>query len=98
MHFKRFLEINVKENNHFIVFKDNKIIYEPDLKTFLLESNYLDIDTKNALFIGIAESEKKIYGVDISGQDSDINIGYESLIELDVRPVSYTHLRAHETQ
>ena len=61
MHFKRFLEINVKENNHFIVFKDNKIIYEPDLKTFLLESNYLDIDTKNALFIGIAESEKKIY-------------------------------------
>ena len=85
MHFKRFLELNVKENNHFIVFKDNKIIYEPDLKTFLLESNYLDIDTKNALFIGIAESEKKIYGVDISGQDSDINIGYESLIELDVR-------------
>ena len=85
MHFKRFLEINGKENNHFIVFKDNKIIYEPNLKTFLLESSYLNINIENSLVVGVAEAEKKIYGVDISGYDNNINIGYESLIELDVR-------------
>ena len=44
MHFKRFLDINVKDSNQFIIFKNNKILYEPDLKTFLLESSYLDID------------------------------------------------------
>ena len=60
MDFKRFLDINGKENNQFIIFKNNKILYEPDLKTFLLESNYLDIDLETSLIIGIAESKNKI--------------------------------------
>ena len=66
MDFKRFLQINDKESNQFIIFKNNKILYEPDLKTFLLESKYLDIDVDNSLIIGIAESKNKIYAVDIS--------------------------------
>ena len=78
MDFKRFLQINVKESNQFIIFKNNKILYEPDLKTFLLESKYLDIDVDNSLIIGIAESKNKIYAVDISNCANDINIGYKS--------------------
>ena len=65
MDFKRFIQINDKESNQFIIFKNNKILYEPDLKTFLLESKYLDIDVDNSLIIGIAESKNKIYAVDI---------------------------------
>ena len=85
MHFKRFLDINVKERNHFIVFKNNKIMFEPDLKTFLLDSSYLNIDIKNSLVVGIAESENKVYAIDISNCENDINIGYKSLVEYDVR-------------
>ena len=85
MHFKRFLEINVEENNHFIVFRNNKIIYEPDLKTFLLDSRYLNIDIENSLVVGIAESENKVYAIDISNCENDINVGYKSLVEYDVR-------------
>ena len=85
MDFKRFIQINDKENNQFIIFKNNKILYEPDLKTFLLESKYLDIDVDNSLIIGIAESKNKIYAVDISNCANDINIGYKSLVEYDVR-------------
>ncbi len=85
MYFKRFLEINDKENNKFILFKNNKIFYETEIKTFLLDSNYLDIDIDNSIIIGIAESESKIYAVDISNCENDINIGYKSLVEYDVR-------------
>ncbi len=85
MHFKRFLDINGKENKQFIIFKNNKILYEPDLKTFLLESSYLDIDLEKSLIIGIAESKNKIYAVDISNCENEINIGYKSLVEFDVR-------------
>ena len=85
MHFKRFLDINGKEDNQFIIFKNNKILYEPDLKTFLLESSYLDVDLETSLIIGIAESKNKIYAVDISNCENDINIGYKSLVEFDVR-------------
>ena len=85
MHFKRFLEINVKENNYFIVFKNNKIIYESELKTFILESSYLNIDINLSDIVGIAEDDKKIYAVDISNSNDDINIGYKSLVEYDIR-------------
>lgn len=85
MDFKRFLDINENENNYFIVFRNNKIFYEPELKTFLLESQLLDIDIKKSIFVGIAESDKKIYGVDVSDNNNEINIGYKSLIEYDVR-------------
>ena len=85
MHFKRFLDISDKEKNKFIIFKNNKIFYETEIKTFLLDSNYLDIDIDNSIVIGIAESENKIYAVDISNCENDINICYKSLIEYDVR-------------
>lgn len=85
MHFRRFLDINKNENNHFIIFKNNKLIYEPELKTFLLESKFLNIDIESCCIVGIAEGDKKIYGVDISNTNNDINVGYKSLIEYDIR-------------
>tara|TARA_B100000579_G_C22808486_1_gene843870 strand:- start:1072 stop:1884 length:813 start_codon:yes stop_codon:yes gene_type:complete len=85
MHFKRFLDINGKEDHYFIVFKNNKIIYEPELKTFLLESSFLDIDINSSDVVGIAEDVKKIYAVDISNSNNDINVGYKSLVEYDIR-------------
>ncbi|MAR95313.1 MAG: NAD(+) diphosphatase [Gammaproteobacteria bacterium] len=85
MHFKRFLDINVEENNILIVFKNNKLIYESELKTFLLESKFLNIDIDTSDVIGIAEGDKKIYAVDISNTNTDINIAYNSLVEYDIR-------------
>ena len=85
MQFKRFLQINNKEKNQYIIFKNNKILYESDSKTFLLESKYLNIDIDNSIIIGIAESKNKIYAVDISNSVNDINIGYKSLVEYDIR-------------
>ena len=41
MHFKRFLDIKASNNNILIIFNNNKILYEPNLKTFLLEENLL---------------------------------------------------------
>ena len=39
MHFKRFLDIKGTDTNHYIVFKDNKIIYEhPKVLAFQLFS------------------------------------------------------------
>ena len=62
MHFKRFLEININNDNEFIIFKNNKILYEPQLKTFLLSGDYINVDFDNSFYIGIAESSnKKIY-------------------------------------
>ena len=86
MHFKRFLEININNDNEFIIFKNNKILYEPQLKTFLLSGDYINVDFDNSFYIGIAESNnKKIYAVDISNSKEDINLGYESLVEYDTR-------------
>ena len=86
MDFKRFLEINTNIDNEFIIFKNNKILYEPQLKTFVLSGNYINIDFDNSFYIGIAENNnKKIYAVDISNSKEDINLGYESLVEYDTR-------------
>ena len=85
MHFKKFLKIDEKENNQFIIFKNNKILYEADLKTFILESKYLNIDINNSLIVGIAESKNKIYAIDVSNYANDVNIGYKSIVEYDVR-------------
>ena len=82
MQFKRFLEINTKDSNDYIIFKNQKILYEPNLKTFLLNSEFLNIDFENAIHIGIAENNKrKIYALDISDLSGDINIGYENIVE-----------------
>ncbi len=85
MHFKRFLDIKASNNNILIVFKNNKILYEPNEKTFLLQHNLLNIEIKNHLYIGIANNGKNIYAVDISNTSIDINIGYKSLVEYDIR-------------
>jgi len=85
MHFKRFLDIKASNNNILIIFNNNKIIYEPNLKTFLLEEKLLNIQFKDHLYIGIGNDGNDIYAVDISGTTDDINIGYKSLIEYDLR-------------
>ena len=86
MHFKRFLKINTENSNDLIVFKNHKILYEPNLKTFLLNSDFLNIDFDNSLHVGIGENNnKKIYAIDISELNGDINVGYENLVEYDIR-------------
>ena len=85
MHFKRFFDIKDKNNNNLIIFKNNKIIYEPNLKTFLLDENFLDINVKDHLYVGIANNGNDIFAVDISNYKNNINIGYKSLIEFDIR-------------
>ena len=85
MHFKRFFNIKEKNNNILIIFKNNKIIYEPNLKTFLLDENFLDINVKDHLYVGIANNGNDIFAVDISNYKNDINIGYKSLVEFDIR-------------
>jgi len=85
MHFKRFLDIKASNNNILIIFKNNKIIYEPNQKTFLLQENLLNINIKDHLYVGIANNGKDIYAGDISDTSIDINIGYKSLVEYDIR-------------
>ena len=51
MQFKKFLDIDLKVSNYIILFKNNKIIYDSDLKTFQLDTKFLDIDYKNITFI-----------------------------------------------
>jgi NAD+ diphosphatase len=85
MHFKRFLDIKASNNNILIIFKNNKILYEPNEKTFLLQQNLLNFEIKDHIYIGIANNGKNIYAVDISNTSFDINIGYKSLVEYDIR-------------
>ena len=85
MHFKRFFNIKDKNNNILIIFKNNKIIYEPNLKTFLLDEDFLDINIKDHLYVGFANNGNDIFAVDISNYKNDINIGYKSLVEFDIR-------------
>ena len=80
MHFKRFLDIKANNNNILIIFNNNKILYEPNLQTFLLQENLLNIDIKEHLYIGIGNNGNDIYAVDISNSNDDINSGYESII------------------
>jgi len=85
MHFKRFLDIKATNNNILIIFKNNKILYEPNLQTFLLQENLLNIEIKDHLYIGIGNNGNDIYAVDISNSNDDVNIGYESIVEYDLR-------------
>ena len=67
MNFERFLDINIKDNNHFIVFNNNKILYESESKSFLLDGKFLDIDIENSVLVGIAKNNGiNIYGLDIT--------------------------------
>jgi hypothetical protein len=40
MHFKRFFEFKPNNNNIFIIYKDGKVIYDLDQKTFMLEESF----------------------------------------------------------
>ena len=85
MQFKKFLDIDLNVSNYIILFKNNKIIYDSDLKTFQLDTKFLNIDYKNITFIGIGESDKKMYSAEIESDIKEVNIAYKSLIELDIR-------------
>ena len=85
MDFKRFLDINTNEDNKFIIFQNNKILYEPELKTFLLDSAYLDLNIDELTIVGIGINKNKIYAIDVTDYNKEINLGYKSLIEYDIR-------------
>ena len=50
----------------------------------MLEENLLDIQIKDYLYVGIANNGKDIFA-DISNSLDDLNIGYKSLVEYDLR-------------
>ena len=75
MDFKRFLDININEDNKFIIFKNNKILYEPELKTFLLDGAYLDLNLDELeLYWHSCIDNNKIYALDITNYNQEINV------------------------
>ena len=44
MHFKRFFNIKPENTNLFIIFKNNKVFYDLNDKTFLLNSSFLHFE------------------------------------------------------
>ena len=46
MHFKRFFEFKPNNNNIFIIYKDGKVIYDLDQKTFMLEEPFLNYEVE----------------------------------------------------
>ena len=69
MHFKRFFEFKPNNNNNiFIIYKDGKVIYDLDQKTFMLEESFLNYEVE-CTKIGIAiNGESNIYAVDKIGR------------------------------
>ena len=69
MHFNRFFEFKPENtNNLFIIFRDRKVLYDLDQKTFLLNCSYLKFEDYSFEIIGIGkEDDMNIYSVDISG-------------------------------
>ena len=69
MHFKRFFNIKHENNNLFIIFNNNKVIFDLNDKTLLLNSSFLNFNNYNLKKIGIAEDGGvNIYAADISDQ------------------------------
>ena len=87
MHFKRFFKIKPENTNLFIIFNNNKVIFDLNDKTFLLNSSFLNFTNYNFKKIGIAEDGGvNIYAADISDQLFNLaEQGYKSLIEYDQR-------------
>ena len=87
MHFKRFLDIKPEISNLFIVFINNKVLYDLNEKTFLLNSSYLNFNNFNLKKIGIAEDNgTKFYLIDLSNESFNFaDQGYQSLVEYDLR-------------
>ena len=86
MHFKRFFEFKPNNNNIFIIYKDGKVIYDLDQKTFMLEESFLNYEV-DCTKIGIAINGKSnIYAVDVTYSNFQLNEqGYTSLVEYDLR-------------
>ncbi|MDA0976899.1 MAG: NAD(+) diphosphatase, partial [Proteobacteria bacterium] len=87
MHFKRFLDIKSEISNLFIIFINNKVLFDLNEKTFLLNSSYLNFNNFNFKKIGIAEDNGiKIYVIDLSNESFNFaDQGYQSLVEYDLR-------------
>ena len=88
MHFNRFFEFKPENtNNLFIIFRDRKVLYDLDQKTFLLNCSYLKFEDYSFEIIGIGkEDDMNIYSVDISGHHFPLKEqGYLSLAEYEIR-------------
>jgi len=88
MHFNRFFEFKPENtNNLFIIFRDRKVLYDLDQKTFLLNCSYLKFEDYSFEIIGIGkEDDMNIYSVDISGHHFLLKEqGYLSLVEYEIR-------------
>jgi|TARA_B110000259_G_scaffold73066_1_gene86039 NAD+ diphosphatase len=88
MHFNRFFNFKPENNNNlFIIFKDNKVLYDLDQKTFLLNSSYLKFEDYSFELIGIGTDDgMNIYSVDISGHHFLFEEqGYLSIVEYEIR-------------
>ncbi len=92
MHFKRFFNIKPENTNLFIIFNNNKVIFDLNDKTFLLNSSFLNFTNYNFKKIGIAEDGGvNIYAADISDQLFNLaEQGYKSLVEYDLRHLMTT--------
>ena len=87
MHFKRFFNIKPENTNLFIIFNNNKVIFDLNDKTFLLNSSFLNFTNYNFKKIGIAiNGGMSIYAADVSDQLFNLSEqGYKSLVEYDLR-------------
>ena len=88
MHFNRFFEFKPENNNNlFIIFKDRKVLYDLDQKTFLFNSSYLKFENYSFELIGIGKKDgMNIYSVDISDHHFLFEEqGYLSLVEYEIR-------------
>jgi len=88
MHFNRFFEFKPENNNNlFIIFKDRKVLYDLDQKTFLFNSSYLKFENYSFELIGIGKKDgMNIYSVDISDHYFLFEEqGYLSLVEYEIR-------------
>ena len=77
MHFKRFLDIKPEISNLFIIFINNKVLYDLNDKTFLLNSSFLNFTNFEFKKIGIAKDNNiNIYAADLSNESFNLcNIG-----------------------
>ena len=92
MHFKRFFNIKLDIPNLFIIFNNNKVIYDLNDKTYLLNSSFLNFINYNFKKIGIAEDNGiNIYAVDVTDELFNLSDqGYPSLVEYDLRHLMST--------
>lgn len=90
MHFKRFLDFKTNNSdNSLVIFNNNKIVFDKDSKSLVLQSMFLNIDYSEAIVVGIGENiDSQFLAVDVTNCNFDLNAhGYASLIETDIRNI-----------